>query len=29
MKTVPLDERLSPLKEQIAKTQSRIDELLE
>ncbi|MBI0036709.1 hypothetical protein H3T61_00470 [Gilliamella sp. B14384H2] len=29
MKTVPLDERLSPLKEQIAKTQSHIDELLE
>lgn len=29
MKTIPLDERLSPLKEQIVKTQSRIDELLE
>ena len=29
MKTVPLDERLEPLKKQIAETQSRIDELLE
>ncbi|MBI0114232.1 MULTISPECIES: hypothetical protein [unclassified Gilliamella] len=29
MKTIPLDDRLSPLKEQIAKTQSHIDELLE
>lgn len=29
MKTVPLDERLEPLKKQIAQTQSRIDELFE
>lgn len=29
MKTVPLDERLDPLKKQIAQTQSRIDELFE